>query len=100
MIRRPPRSPLFPYTTLFRSGEESGKLSETFGYLADYLDRAYEVISKAQNALVYPAFVVVVFIGVMALMLTMVVPQISVILIDSGQELPIYTKIVIGLSNF
>ncbi|MDO8623966.1 MAG: type II secretion system F family protein [bacterium] len=88
------------YVNMVRAGEESGKLSETFGYLADYLDRSYEVISKAQNALVYPAFVVVVFISVMALMLTMVVPQISVILLDSGQEIPIYTKIVIGLSNF
>ena len=88
------------YVNMVRAGEESGKLSETFGYLADYLDRSYEVISKATNALVYPAFVIAVFIAVMVLMLTMVVPQISSILIDSGQELPIYTKIVIWISDF
>lgn len=88
------------YVNMVRSGEESGKLSETFGYLADYLDRTYEVASKAQNALIYPAFVIVVFVVVMALMLTMVIPKVSQILIDSGQEIPLYTKIVIGLSMF
>lgn len=87
------------YVNMIRSGEESGKLSETFGYLADYLDRTYEVMSKAQNALIYPAFVVAVFFAVMILMLTMVIPQISTILLSSGQAIPIYTQIVIGLSN-
>ncbi len=88
------------YVNMVRSGEESGKLSETFGYLADYLDRTYEVASKAQNALIYPAFVISVFIIVMALMLTMVIPKVSQILLDSGQDIPLYTKIVIGLSDF
>lgn len=88
------------YVNMVRSGEESGKLSETFGYLADYLDRTYEVVSKAQNALIYPAFVIGVFFVVMALMLTMVIPRISAILKDSGQDIPIYTKIVIGVSDF
>ena len=87
------------YVNMVRSGEESGKLSETFGYLADYLDRTYEVMSKAQNALIYPAFVIGVFVIVMGLMLTLVIPRISAILKDSGQEIPIYTKAVIFLSD-
>lgn len=88
------------YVNLVRAGEESGSLEKSFTYLADYLDRQYEVVSKAKNALVYPAFVISIFIGVMVLMLTLVIPNIARILVDSGQELPIYTKIVIGLSNF
>ena len=88
------------YVNMVRSGEESGKLSQTFGYLADYLDRTYEVMNKAQNALIYPAFVVGVFVVVMVLMLTIVIPKISAILIDSGQEIPVYTQIVINISNF
>ncbi|MFZ1987814.1 MAG: type II secretion system F family protein [Minisyncoccia bacterium] len=88
------------YVNMVRSGEEAGKLSDTFGYLADYLDRTYEVMSKAQNALIYPAFVIFTFIVVMALMLTLVIPSISKIILDSGQEIPVYTQIVIGLSNF
>ena len=88
------------YVNMVRAGEESGSLEKSFNYLADYLDRTYQVVSKARNALIYPAFVVGVFILVMGLMLTLVIPRISQILIDSGQELPIYTKIIIGISNF
>lgn len=88
------------YVNMVRAGEEAGKLSETFGYLADYLDRTYEVMSKAQNALIYPAFVIFTFIVVMGLMLTMVIPNISKIILESGQPIPVYTQVVIGLSNF
>lgn len=88
------------YVNMVRAGEESGKLSDTFGYLADYLDRTYEVMSKAQNALIYPAFVIGVFVIVMVLMLTMVIPRISAILVESGQEVPWYTAVVIAISDF
>ncbi|MEK7060466.1 MAG: type II secretion system F family protein, partial [Patescibacteria group bacterium] len=88
------------YVNMVRAGEESGKLSETFVYLADYLDRSYDIVSKAENALIYPIFVIAVFFGVMALMLTLVIPKISAVLVDSGQEIPLYTSIVIGFSNF
>ncbi len=88
------------YINMVKSGEESGSLERSFYYLADYLDRTYQVVTKARNALVYPAFVIGVFILVMGLMLTMVIPRISQILIDSGQELPIYTKVVIAISDF
>ena len=88
------------YVNMVRAGEESGKLSDVFLYLADYLDRTYEVTSKAKNALIYPAFVVVTFAVVMILMFTLVIPNISGILLESGQDIPIYTKIVIGISEF
>ncbi len=87
------------YVNMVRAGEESGKLDETFLYLADYLDRNYAVTSKAKNALIYPAFVISTFIAVMALMLTVVIPKISKIITDSGQDIPVYTKVVIGLST-
>ena len=88
------------YVNLVRAGEESGSLEKSFDYLADYLDRQYEIVSKARNALIYPAFVISIFIAVMGLMLTLVIPSITKILTDSGQQLPIYTRIVIGLSDF
>lgn len=88
------------YVNMVRAGEESGRLDQTFMFLANYLDRTYEVMSKARNALIYPAFVISTFFLVMGLMLTLVIPRIKQILLDSGQELPIYTKIVIGLSSF
>lgn len=88
------------YVNMVSAGEDSGKLSTTFTYLADYLERTYELTSKAKGALVYPSFVISVFFVVMYLMLTLVIPKISKILIDSGQELPFFTKIVVGLSDF
>lgn len=88
------------YVNMIRSGEESGKLDEILLYLADYLDRQYEVTSKAKNALIYPAFVIFVFITVMVLMLTLVIPNISKIIEESGQAIPFYTQVVIGLSHF
>lgn len=87
------------YIAMVRSGEESGKLEDIFGYLADYLERSYELARKARSALIYPAFVFVVFILVMMAMLFWVIPPLSAILEESGQDLPIYTKIVIGASD-
>ncbi len=88
------------YVNLVRAGEESGSLDKSFSYLADYLDRSYEIAMKARNALIYPIFVISIFCIVMILMLTMVIPKVAQILIDAGGELPIYTRIVIGISDF
>jgi len=88
------------YVSMIKAGEESGKLDETFQYLADYLDRSYELSSKVKGALIYPAFVVVTFVTVMILMFTTVIPKISTIITESGQEIPTYTQIVLGISNF
>lgn len=88
------------YVSMVRAGEESGRLDEVLIFLADYLDRTYEVTQKAKNALIYPSFVISTFFIVMILMLTLVIPKISQILIDAGQEIPFYTQIVIGLSSF
>lgn len=86
------------YVNMVVGGEESGKLSETFNALADYLERTYELMSKARGALIYPAFVIFTFVVVMVLMLTLVIPKLSEIITQSGQEVPIYTTIVIKLS--
>ena len=87
------------YVSMVKSGEESGKLEQVFIYMAEYIDRTYQIIAKTRGALIYPAFVISIFFAVMGLMLTLVIPSITQILIDSGQELPIYTKIVIALSD-
>lgn len=87
------------YVNMVKSGEESGKLDEIFNYLADYMDRTYEVTTKAKNALIYPSFVVMTFVGVMVLMLTVIIPKIALMIQDSGQDVPFYTSIVLALSN-
>jgi type IV pilus assembly protein PilC len=87
------------YVNMVRAGEESGKLTDTFNFLADYLERQYELSSKTRNAMIYPAFVVATFFIVMILMMVLVIPKLTSIITESGGEIPIYTKIVIGISN-
>lgn len=88
------------YVNMVKSGEESGRLSEVFNYLAAYLERSYALVSKAKNALIYPAFIIFSFFIVMILMLVFIIPKLSTIIEEMGQELPIYTRIVIGVSDF
>ncbi len=88
------------YVNMIRAGEESGKLTDTFLFLADYLERQYELISKTRNALIYPIFVIVAFVAVMILMLVLVIPRLSEVILETGQEIPFYTKVVIGISQF
>lgn len=88
------------YVNMVKSGEESGRLSEVFNYLAAYLERSYALVSKAKHALIYPAFIILSFIGVMVLMLVYIIPKLSAIIKEMGQDIPIYTKIVLGVSDF
>lgn len=88
------------YVNLVRAGEEAGKLDEAFSYLADHLDRNYEITMKARNALIYPAFVMATFVIVMVMMMTLVIPRLAVMLEEVGQNVPIYTRVVIGASRF
>ncbi len=88
------------YVNMVRAGEESGKLDQTFMYLADYIDRSYELESKARNALIYPAFISTTFVAVMTLMLTFVIPKIGEILISNGGTLPFYTQVTLDISAF
>jgi type IV pilus assembly protein PilC len=84
---------------MVKVGEETGKLNEVFSHLAEYLDRQYALTSKTRNALIYPAFVVFTFLVVMTLMFVIVIPKLSAIILDSGQEVPFFTKIIIGVSS-
>ena len=85
---------------MIRAGEESGKISETFEYLAQYLDRTYEITTRTRNALIYPAFVITTFIAVIAVMFVVVIPKIQTIIVDSNVAIPIYTQVIFGASAF
>ena len=88
------------YVNMVRAGEESGKLDETFSFLASYLDRNFEITQKARNALIYPAFIIFTFVVVMMLMMTIVIPNLAGMLTSVGGTPPLPTVIVLGVSNF
>ena len=88
------------YIALVRSGEASGKLGEILLRLADNLEKQREFKSKLKGALVYPIIVVVGMFAVMFIMVTFVLPKLLGLYKDFNVELPLSTKILIGISNF
>ncbi len=88
------------YINMVKSGEASGKLSEVFMYLAGYLEREQEFRGKIKGAMVYPVFVLIVFVAVVAIIMVYVIPQLSEVLKGTGQELPTITRVVIAISAF
>jgi Type II secretory pathway, component PulF len=99
MAKRPKIFSAF-YTNVVRSGETSGRLDEVLNYLADEMEKDYDMTAKISGAMIYPAFVLVGLTVVGVLMMVVVVPQLTAILNDSGGTLPISTRIVMAVSNF
>ena len=87
------------YISMVKSGEASGKLVDVFLYLADYLEREHHFRGKLRGAMVYPIFILVVFVTVLSIIVTFVIPQLSEFLLEGGQELPWLTRVVIKASD-
>lgn len=88
------------YISMIVSGEASGKLQDIFTYLADYTEQEYYLVSKIKSAMMYPIFIVVAFILAAISMMIFVIPQLSAILEETNQELPLITRVIIGSSHF
>jgi len=87
------------YINLVKSGEVSGNLESVLIYLADHLEKQYYLATRVRNAMIYPAFVFLGFLVVAVLMLILVIPNLTSILEETGQQLPLTTRMIIGLSN-
>ncbi len=98
LVKRPALFSNF-YVNMVKAGEESGKLNEVFLFLADYLDRNYELGLKIKKALSYPKFVIGTFFAIMVAMLTFVVPKMAKMFSDEGAKLPLVTRIVLAISD-
>ncbi|MBY0400154.1 type II secretion system F family protein [Myxococcota bacterium] len=88
------------YVSMVRAGEASGALDAVLLRIADYLEDQVRLNSRVMSILTYPLFMLAfagVVVGVMA---TLVLPQITELLISQNIELPWYTKAVIGFSDF
>ena len=88
------------YISLIRAGEASGQLDKVLTQLADTLEGQREFKSKVTGALIYPAVIVVGMIVVVIVMMVVVMPKLTDLYKDFGIELPMSTKLLIGLSNF
>ncbi len=86
---------------MVRSGEESGRLGETFEKLGKNIRWQEDLASQLKKLLLYPAFTITVLLGVTAFMLLYLVPQLADFIISmSGGELPLQTRMLLGFSEF
>ncbi|MBU4375338.1 type II secretion system F family protein [Patescibacteria group bacterium] len=87
------------YVSVVSSGETSGKLDEVLNYLADEMEKDYDMMSKIKGAMIYPVFVLAGLSAVGVVMMVYVVPKLTDILTESGAELPFATRVLIGISG-
>ena len=88
------------YINMIRSAEVTGRMDEVLLFLADYLEKEYQLAGRVRNALIYPGVVIGLFVIVAGIMVVVVFPTITPIFKDSGVELPLFTKILIATSDF
>lgn len=88
------------YVSMVRSAEITGRLDEVIGFMADYLEKEAGILSRVRNALIYPVIVVALFGVVGGVMVGFVFPQLEPVFAESGVELPLITKILLGSGAF
>ncbi len=88
------------YINVVKSGESSGKLDEVLNYLADELEKDFDMTSKIKGAMIYPVFVLSGLGVVGVVMMVSVVPKLTNVMEETGGELPMATKVLIATSGF
>jgi type IV pilus assembly protein PilC len=92
---------IFPtlYPRMVELGERTGRLEQMLNQLADYMEREEQVISRVRSAFAYPAFITVLAIGVAMLLMTTALPALTGLFDEFGGDLPITTRILMGISD-
>lgn len=85
---------------MIRSGEVSGKLSDILLELATAIEKRASIRSKIRNAMLYPAFIILVMIAATVTVMTLVIPKLAELFASAKVELPTLTKWLIVISDF
>lgn len=88
------------FVNMIRSGETTGRLEDVMNYLADQMERDYDLMTQIKGAMIYPIFIMVGLVIVGFVMMTFVVPKLTAVLSESGASLPWTTRLLIGTSKF
>lgn len=93
---------VFPpmYINMVHAGEQTGNLDGVLKRLSDMMEKHLALKRKIKGALIYPTMVTIVAVGVIALILTFVIPTFASMYSSSGMQLPLPTQIVINISMF
>ena len=87
------------YRATVSAGEQSGKLDQVLERLSDYTESRQVMGQQVSNALVYPIVLMVLSFAIVSFLLAYVVPQVVAVFESGHQELPIATRILIGMSD-
>ncbi len=87
------------YISLIKSAEDAGLLDTILARLADSLEKQDKVRATVKSALLYPLIVILGMVVVVIIMMLFVIPQLSVVYESLQVELPLPTRIIIGMSN-
>ena len=98
-LARHPRMFTELYVNMVRAGEASGHVDQVLSRLADFLQAQRALQRKVVSALTYPLLMVGLGALVIAVLMTVVVPKITGMLLDTGQELPLPTQILVAVSE-
>ncbi len=87
-------------TGMIRAGEASGQLNKTLKDLAEEVEKSASLARKVKGALVYPVVILTLLVAVIFVMMIAVVPQLTKLFTQTGQELPLPTRVLITVSDF
>ncbi|MDD7805227.1 MAG: type II secretion system inner membrane protein GspF [Endozoicomonas sp. (ex Botrylloides leachii)] len=87
------------YRATVAAGEHAGHLDKVLNRLADYTEARMQSIQKIQQALLYPLILIIVSLGIVSFLLGYVVPDVVKVFVDTGQELPLITLLLIAASE-
>lgn len=99
-LEKHPKSFSTVYTHMVQSAEKSGNLADVLMKLTEQQRKEYELKGKVKGALMYPAVITVLLIGVIIMVVTFVIPKLSSLFADTNTGLPVSTRIVLGASDF
>ncbi|HUI67032.1 MAG TPA: type II secretion system F family protein [Nitrospirota bacterium] len=88
------------YVNMVAAGEAGGILDTILQRLAAYMEKFAKIKKQIKSAMVYPSVILFVAVSVVALLMVVVVPMLGAMFAESGQLLPLPTRIVIAISNF
>ena len=88
------------YTNMVEAGETGGILDNILQRLSSYIEKNVKLKAAVKSAMIYPAATLIIMSGVVILLLWKVVPIFTQLFLGLGADLPLPTRIVIGLSGF
>ena len=88
------------FVSLVRSGEQTGKLPEVLTSLTEMLKWEDEIASQTRKLMIYPLIVGTIVLAVTFFLMVYIVPQMTGFIRNMGQDIPLQTRILIGVSNF